>query len=91
MMTPPKMARMSPTVRKGDSERVYSLVFLSLVFISASVGLVCFLSDAEISLAIVADVDPYVVLASLCPGLFSVAALADDGSPVDVHVSPEFH
>jgi len=34
--TPPKIARMSPTVRKGDSERVYSLVFLSLIFFISS-------------------------------------------------------
>jgi len=53
--------------------------------------LVCFLCDAEISLAIVANVDPDVVLATLCPGLLLVAALADDGSPVDVHVSSETH
>jgi hypothetical protein len=52
---------------------------------------VCLLSDAEISLAIVANVDPDVVLASLRPRLFLVAALADDGSSVDVHVSSEAH
>jgi len=44
-------------------------------------GLLC---DAEISLAILADVDPDIVLATLRPGLLLVAALADDASAINV-------
>ena len=51
-------------------------------------GLLC---DAEISLAVVANVDPHIVLATLCPGLLLITALADDGGAVRVGSSDCFH
>ena len=51
-------------------------------------GLLC---DAEISLAVVANVDPHIVLATLCPGLLLITALANDGGAVRVGSSDCFH
>jgi hypothetical protein len=47
-------------------------------------GLLC---DAEISLAVLTNVDPHIVLATLRPRLLLVAALADDASAIHIRLA----